>query len=756
MTDLVTTAATDATVAMATTNSEERISEFRLDIASGMLESLGLNMYTSIGKSLSEFVANAFDADATKVEISIPFEDIDIERERLRAAAKGEVEAGTREKFTVLVDPLPDHIQISIVDDGHGMLPVEIKNKLLVVSRNRRKGSARSESGTRFVMGRKGLGKLAGFGTAEKVTIRSKRIGTTFATEFMMDYRQIEGEQQLSKNTFQATYLENQPSEAHGTTITLSALRCDSLKATENTVRDVLAQNFAIQGDDFEIALNGNRVVEPPAEYEFIYPNEDERDSKGFGSTVINVNDMFSFSIRYQVRFRARDADLPEAKDEHGNTLKRGSLPTAMRGARIYCNNRLAAGPTLLKLHTGMHNFHSQAYMECIVHADDIDRQTVDHIGTNRADLKGDSEIVESLRDSVTEIMRVALYEHSKFRNKVAEKLVEDDPSSKMMLSVLGDLSPEIRTSSRKLLQTLAASQGVNSKLYREVAPLLLQSMNTGQVLTKLIELEHDPKSIPVLAVNLLELARIENADVLKLYRGRRRGIEGLRKLVDQARNNWKKGRRFENELHGLLKENPWLIGPEFSRYLTSDKPLGDVAKALTDKLKIDEASPELKANDDGEIADQDTRPDLVFVMSDGSNPNSVVVVELKTPNYPLKHEHLIQLQQYMLLVEEWLKSKGDSAQVRGYLIGDTDPAPQSTGAKMLNKAISDAGPLTPWQVLPLPTLLERAKITHLDAIQVAQKTEEFLAKELSTEPVPKQGADDKVVPALPPPAKPD
>ncbi|MGB3461465.1 MAG: hypothetical protein WBA33_05845 [Rhodanobacter lindaniclasticus] len=208
--------------------------------------------------------------------------------------------------------------------------------------------------------------------------------------------------------------------------------------------------------------------------------------------------------------------------------------------------------------------------------------------------------------------------------------------------------------------------------------------------------------------------------------------------------------------MHGLLKENPWLIGPEFSRYLTSDKPLGDVAKALTDKLKIDEASPELKANDDGEIADQDTRPDLVFVMSDGSNPNSVVVVELKTPNYPLKHEHLIQLQQYMLLVEEWLKSKGDSAQVRGYLIGDTDPAPQSTGAKMLNKAISDAGPLTPWQVLPLPTLLERAKITHLDAIQVAQKTEEFLAQELSTEPVPKQGADDKVVPALPPPAKPD
>lgn len=745
MTDLVTTDPTGESDPTPLSISKERFKEFSLGIASGMLESLGLNMYTSIGKSLSEFVANAFDADSTRVDITIPFDDIITEREKLRADAKAEVEAGTREKFTTLADPLPDHVQISISDDGHGMLPIEIKDKLLVVSRNRRKGSARSESGARFVMGRKGLGKLAGFGTAEKVTIRSKRAGTTFATEFMMDYRQIQGQQHLNQNTFEANYIEDQAIDAHGTTITLSALRCDSLKASEETVRNVLAQNFAIQGDDFQIFLNTVRVVEPPAEFEFVYPDEAERDDAGFGTTLVQVNEMYSFPICFLVRFRARESDKPQVKDAHGNTLRRGSLPTAMRGARIYCNNRLAAGPTLLRLHTGMHNFHSQAYMECIVHADDVDRQLVDHIGTNRSDLKGDSEIVESLRDAVTEIMRVALYEHSKFRDQVAEKLVEEDAASEMMLKVLGDLSPEIRNSSRKLLRTLAASQGVHSALYREVAPLLLHSMNTGQVLTKLIELEHDPKSIPVLAHNLLELARIENADVLKLYRGRRRGIEGLRKLVEQARSNWKKGKRFENELHGLLKENPWLISPEFSRYLTSDKPLGDVAKALTERLKIDDAAPEPKTTEEGEIADQDTRPDLVFVMSDGSNPSSVVVVELKTPNYPLKHEHLVQLQQYMMHVKEWLTAKGGAPQVRGYLIGDIDPTPQSTGAKMLREEINSAGPLTPWQVIPLHTLLERAKTIHLDAIQVAEKTEEFLAQELSTDPVHKLIIDEKV-----------
>jgi len=48
------------------------------------------------------------------------------------------------------------------------MSPADIQEKFLIINRNRRQSSAKSESGLRYVMGRKGLGKLAGFGTAEK------------------------------------------------------------------------------------------------------------------------------------------------------------------------------------------------------------------------------------------------------------------------------------------------------------------------------------------------------------------------------------------------------------------------------------------------------------------------------------------------------------------------------------------------------------------------------------------------------------
>src|SRR3546814_17035072 len=71
-------------------------------------------------------------------------------------------------------------------------------------------------------------------------------------------------------------------------------------------------------------------------------------------------------------------------------------LPTARRGARIYCNSRLAAGPSLFGLPTGMHNFHSQSYMECIVRADDLDRHGIDLVNTNRTQLREDNEIVRA------------------------------------------------------------------------------------------------------------------------------------------------------------------------------------------------------------------------------------------------------------------------------------------------------------------------------------------------------------------------
>ena len=100
--------------------------EFGMKIQGSMLDALGINMYATLAKSMVEFVANAYGSEVPGVNIKIPFDRILAARATVRVAAKQEVDAGTRDPFTLLLLPLPDDIKISISDDGHGMDPEDV------------------------------------------------------------------------------------------------------------------------------------------------------------------------------------------------------------------------------------------------------------------------------------------------------------------------------------------------------------------------------------------------------------------------------------------------------------------------------------------------------------------------------------------------------------------------------------------------------------------------------------------------------
>src|SRR3546814_16928082 len=103
-------------------------------------------------------------------------------------------------------------------------------------------------------------------------------------------------------------------------------------------------------------------------------------------------------------------------------------------------------------------------------------------------------------------------------------------------------LEGRARVSARKLLRTLAVQHVADSTEFEELAPLVAQSVNAGEVLIRLSELGHDPKSLHVIASNLVELAAIEKSDALKNYRGKRNGINALLKLINEGEDAlWKK-----------------------------------------------------------------------------------------------------------------------------------------------------------------------------------------------------------------------
>lgn len=692
----------------------ERPKDFPLSVQGGMLEALGINMYTTIGKCLVEFAANAFDGDAASVDITIPVDEIQKARAELRANAKAEVKEGKRDAFKVLLTPLPENITVVIEDNGHGMSPDDIENKFLPLNRKRRddgegnETQLKTESGKRHVMGRKGLGKLAGFGAATKVTIRTKRAGEDYATIFVLDYEQIEKAQDLAAIRIPAEYENGLDPDEKGTRITLSGLKADAVKHSIDTITHTLAEAFfGIEPAQMEIRVNGQTVLPPKPDYEFIYP--EGASAEKLAEETLDIDGITELPVQFMVAFRPRGEHLQVSK----------------RGARIYCNGRLAAGPSLFNLPTGMHNFHSQSYLECIVRADEIDRHGVDLVNTNRTQLRQDNEVVRTLISFIEEQMRLALAAHAKWREGKAEEELDTADETQPYVKIIERLPGKTKSSARRMLRTLGTVHGYQSDEFRELAPLMIDTMNAGQVLIRLTELGHDPKSLKVIAGQMAELADIEKNDALKLYRGRRSAINALTALIDRGEHELWKKKGIEKELHNILKADPWIIKPEYSRYLTSDQNLSNVSTAIAKHLEVDEFAPMEDA----------TRPDLVFVMADTGTPHVLNVVELKSPSIPLDNDHLTQLETYMAKLSAYAETElGRPLTVHGFLIGAMPDAkkPSDKQLLLLNR-MKESHPATKWMVLGVRRLLERAQDSHHAVI-------EALEAELEEEPEPDPG----------------
>lgn len=748
--------------------------EFKLAIQGGMLEALGINMYTTLGKCLVEFVANAYDSNAPRVEITIPFAEMEAQRLALKEAdkqAKAEAKKAAAQAKTATsaaegnVSPaihpathdggggavpaaasiappdvslykktLPGDIAIVIRDFGHGMSPEDVAQKFLPINRHRRADAAgqetnlKSEGGKRAVMGRKGLGKLAGFGIAGQVIVRTKRAGDTFATVFTLDAAELAHVSNLGEIAIPAAYDNDADVGSSGTTITLKGLKPDAVRSSEDKIVNTLAEAFyGIEPDDFMIQLNGSKVEAPAVDYDFAFP-ETAKTSGGLVDDYVNIPDVGTLPIRYAVRFRKPGQHLPAGK----------------RGARIYCNKRLAAGPSLFKLGTGMHNFHAQDYLECVVVADTLDQLGVDFVNTNRTQLREDNDVVEAILTHVSDLMKAGLAAHAKHRESKVDAEIKADEEGKRMNRIIEQLPKRSRAPAGKLLRTIALRHGTNSVEFKELAPLVVNSVNAGEVLIRLIELQTDPQTVHQVAGELLELADIERSDALKLYRGRRSGIISLRKLIEKGEELWKQ-KGIEAELHQLFKDEPWLIKPEYSKYLTSDEDLNKLASKLAKVLKVDKFSP--ITDEDGKN-DKD-RPDLVFLMSDTATPHVITIVEFKSPTIGLNNAHLQQLKSYMRRVEEFVETElKQKVTVHGYLIGAMpDPETKAAGERDLLYAINkEWDAKASWEVLGLEHLLQRAQAIHSDAIDAFEKElKEGGVEDIPTSDVPNALGKDAV-----------
>ena len=126
-------------------------SKYKMTVNLHVVQHLGLNLYSNTSAVLSEAVANAWDADASEVNISVGSDTIVIH------------------------------------DNGCGMNVDDINSKYLAVGYQKRLSCARSPIHNRLVMGRKGIGKLSLFSIAKEITVYSVKDGAKSALRISTD-----------------------------------------------------------------------------------------------------------------------------------------------------------------------------------------------------------------------------------------------------------------------------------------------------------------------------------------------------------------------------------------------------------------------------------------------------------------------------------------------------------------------------------------------------------------------------------------
>lgn len=200
--------------------------KFQMSINFQVLNHLGLNLYSNTSAVLSEVVANAWDADATKVEISI------------------------------------DDDGISIADNGIGMDLSDINSKYLNVGYQKRSESGLSPTLKRPVMGRKGIGKLSLFSIANIVKVYSRK--NNEINGFQIDTKSLKKAIEINDTYYPKELPINDVTfDRSGTFIILNDLKKKRIAALATHLRQRLARRFAIIGEknNFKVFINNKEIT---------------------------------------------------------------------------------------------------------------------------------------------------------------------------------------------------------------------------------------------------------------------------------------------------------------------------------------------------------------------------------------------------------------------------------------------------------------------------------------------------------------
>lgn len=580
-----------------------------------IIDHLGLQMYQKPVAALAEMVSNAWDADAENVFISLP---------------------ANLEKKSV----------IEVRDDGEGMTFEDCEERYLKVGWCRREiqNGNRTRTRKRKVLGRKGIGKFAGFGIAEIIRIETISGRTGEKTVFELNIEELRSDQYVVEGGEVKVVQYLPPDKSRiaqkGTAVILKRLILGKAPAPSIYARS-MARRFLLRQltDDFKILLNGTELPESfeLARAQYLFPRDYKEgeeppgllrvdEESGWGEEEIETDT----TIKWRVLFH----DNPISEEDE------------LAGVAIFCRGKMAQEPFFFNLTGGLGGQHGQAYITGQVEADYLDELEKDTVTTDRQGITWENPRASTLerwgQKRVKELLRI-------WRDRRGEKRRQAlDLRLAGFSNRLGKLEPTEQKTVDRALRVIARMPQINEQEFDLVGDAILTSWEQGRLRTLIAEVADSEALSHEEFFRLMKEAEVLSAlNVAEAVKTKLLAVGGLKSKIDN--------KELENAVRDYIAENPWLISPQLDHY----------KKEITTRKLLISAAKSAKLGVNG----NEQRVDLAL-----SGGRDLVIIEFMQPGKALDWDHLGRFEHYVRIIRANVEANtaGNFDNVTGYVVADS------------------------------------------------------------------------------------
>ena len=571
---------------------------FHIKILGRLLEHLGVQMYKHRDAAIAELVANAWDAGANNIWITIPNED-----------------AYDHERSEILIE-----------DDGCGMDESSLQDKYLVIGRNRRSVEGSDEFNGRRVMGRKGIGKLAGFGIATNMTIETwinnHSIELTLNLNNLKNNPITETAKDIEKN-LEGIIRDAKPKNIHNNSISGTRIRLSKLK--QKSFLDIralhvsLARRFSrtVQGHMKifinDIPLHNIQII--------LHKNSPELNGELIKETLSDGN-----KVLYSYSFS--NSPLTEYR--------------SLQGWTILVNGKTAqAPPFFFNVEIDGRSQHSSKYLIGTIEADFLDtglNDESDIVSTDRQEIDWEREETKTLWGWGRKLTQRIFNEIGERNSDYSVNIVLEDPICNNRIEMLDG---PLRTQCMSFIGSIGKIKVIEGEMpgkekVLQMADQIIKAFEYRHFIDVIEDIEQaseNPENLNLLLSHLEKWEVLESRSILEIIRGRIKVLDKFQGMIINRANETANPVNTDN-FHDLIAGFPWLLNPEWQVYI-EEKSISAILQNMGVK----------------DFSDKMAKKRIDFLAMQGEN--TIAIIEIKSVDDVLPLDELRRLEDYKIALEK-------------------------------------------------------------------------------------------------------